>query len=284
LEENGFKNIEEIIHEPVGEIIPERIEIRVGKDSIAFIYYPIACHNYNTITIGNQEINVATIDTILSFYLAFIYSDEYSYFRNRILCMANFLFYVEEQNRLEQKGLLKRFSINCIGKQPGLEEIRAEKALKFKEMATKKGTREYEMWFLKYNPEESKVTNKPQVTNKPHLEQEEESDESSDESEEEKEEEKEEEEEEEEEEISYKKPKKIRGKKKTSMNLMGSLFDSITYSVKNKRKQSKQKKTRKQWIKGVKRVNGKTRINGKKKINGTTRKRFNKRKQEGYLY
>ena len=271
LEENGFKNIEEIRHEPVGEIIPERIEIRVGKDSIAFIYYPIACHNYNTITIGNQEINVATIDTILSFYLAFIYSDEYSYFRNRILCMANFLFYVEEQNRLEQKGLLKRFSINCIGKQPGLEEIRAEKALKFKEMATKKGTKEYEMWFLKYNPGETKgipkVTDKPQVTDKPkskdlHLEKEpdeDESDESTDESSD------------EEEEESYKTPpRKIRGKKKIPMNVMRTLFDSITYSVKNKRKQGKTRKqrTKKQW----------TRKQRKQRNQRKTRK------EEGYLY
>ena len=156
LADNGFKNIEEIVHEEVGEIIPERIEIRVGKETVAIIYQPIACHNYNTITIGTQEINVATIDTMLSFYLAFIYSDNYSYFKDRILCMAKYLFYVEEQNRLEQKGLLKRFSIKCIGKQPSLEEIRSEKALKFKELAKKRGTEEYEMWFLKYNPAENK--------------------------------------------------------------------------------------------------------------------------------
>lgn len=156
LTDNGFKNIEEIVHEEVGEIIPERIEIRVGKETVAIIYHPIACHNYNTITIGSQEINVATIDTMLSFYLAFIYSDNYSYFKDRILCMAKFLFYVEEQNRLEQKGLLKRFSIKCIGKQPSLEEIRSEKAAKFKELAKKRGSEEYEMWFLKYNPNENK--------------------------------------------------------------------------------------------------------------------------------
>ena len=66
--------------------------------------------------------------------------------------MATFLFKVEEENRLEQKGLLKRFNLHCIGKQPSIQDIRAEKTEKFKELANKKGTREYEMWFLNYNP------------------------------------------------------------------------------------------------------------------------------------
>jgi hypothetical protein len=153
LEDIGIKNVKQIIHPAVGEIIPERIEILVGKETIAYIYRPIACHNYNTIEMNDKEINVATIDTMLSFYLAFIYSYKYSYFKERILCMAKFLFEVEEKNRLEQKGLLKRFSLKCYGQQPTLEDIRAEKAEKFKEL--KRGTPEYEMWFLKYSPKDS---------------------------------------------------------------------------------------------------------------------------------
>jgi hypothetical protein len=66
--------------------------------------------------------------------------------------MAMFLFNVQEKNKLNQEGILKRFSIECYGKQPALEDIRAEKTLKFKELADKKGTREYDEWFLKYNP------------------------------------------------------------------------------------------------------------------------------------
>jgi hypothetical protein len=154
LEDSGYSNIKIIKHDCIGEIIPERHEIRVGKDTLAFIYKPIACHSYNTIHIGDTKINIATIDTMLSFYLAFIYADKpFPYFnKDRILCMAEFLFNVEQQNRLEQRGLLKRFSLECYGKQPTLETIRAEKAEKFKELSGKKGTREYEEWFLRYNP------------------------------------------------------------------------------------------------------------------------------------
>ena len=51
---------------------------------------------------------------------------------------------------------MKRFSIECYGKQPALEDIRAEKTSMFKELADKRGTREYDEWFLKYNPNVSR--------------------------------------------------------------------------------------------------------------------------------
>jgi len=66
--------------------------------------------------------------------------------------MSKMLFEIEQRNRLEQKGILKRFSIKCYGKQPSLEDIRAEKTEMFQKMADKRGTAEYDEWFLKYNP------------------------------------------------------------------------------------------------------------------------------------
>ena len=166
LEEGGFKKIQVIYNEPIGEIIPEHYEIRVGKDTVACVYSPIACHNYNTIKLDGKIINVATIDTMLSFYLAFTFANKYNLFRERILCMSKFLFEVEEQNRLEQRGLLKRFSMKCIGNQPTLQDIRSEKSKKFKEL--KKDSAEYEMWFLKYNPsvEKRKTRRKKASANK----------------------------------------------------------------------------------------------------------------------
>jgi hypothetical protein len=145
------KSFKKIYHKGIGEIIPERIEIRIGKDTLAFIYKPIACHSYNVIKLEDREIRVATIDTMLSFYFAFYYSGEPYYTKDRILCMAKFLFDVEYKNRLEQKGILKRFSVNCYGKQVTLDSIRAEKTEKFNELKHKRGTREYDEWFLKYS-------------------------------------------------------------------------------------------------------------------------------------
>jgi hypothetical protein len=154
LREKGIQNVKRKYHEAIGELIPHHIEIRVGEDSLAFVYAPIACHNYNVIEIDKVEVKVATIDTILSFYYAFYYANKPYYYKDRILCMAKFLFELEQKNRLAQKGLLKRFSMNCIGTQPTVEDIRSEKTDKFKELNGDKTNPEYDLWFLKYNPAE----------------------------------------------------------------------------------------------------------------------------------
>jgi hypothetical protein len=170
LKDQGIKQVKVVKHTAVGEIVPLHYEVRVGKDSIAFIYEPVACHSYNVITIEGQKVRVATIDTMLSFYLAFLYTNRpyYQEFSDRILCMAKFLFDVQQKNRLAQKGLLKRFSILCYGHQPSVEEMRAEKSKKFKELKDKKGTREYEEWFFNYRPDqEEKKSSASMKTSKP---------------------------------------------------------------------------------------------------------------------
>lgn len=161
LKDSGVKNIKIIKHPGLGEVIAPHYELKVGQETVAFVYEPLACHSYNIIYIKKNSVKVATIDTMLSFYLAFLYSDRAYYDDDRILCMAQFLFKVQQKNRLQQKGLLKRFSINCYGKQETLEDNRSKKAEMFKKLKNKRGTKEYDEWFLKYNP-----TNKTQKADK----------------------------------------------------------------------------------------------------------------------
>ena len=98
---------------------------------------------------------------MLNFFLAFLYADRPYYDNERILCMAQYLFQVQARNRLEQKGLLKRFSINCYGNaSESLETLRSVKAEKFKELKNKRGTKEYDEYFLKYSPGEKKGKSK----------------------------------------------------------------------------------------------------------------------------
>ena len=161
LEDFDYKDVKIVKHEGIGELIAPHYSVRVKinniEETVAFIYKPLACHSYNVIKKGNKSIRVATIDTMLSFYFAFYYSDREYYDENRILCMAQYLFNVQQKNRLEQKGLLKRFSINCYGKQDTLEEMRNTKALKYKELKGKRNSKEYESWFLRYIPFEEKL-------------------------------------------------------------------------------------------------------------------------------
>lgn len=155
----GIKGIKILKRPAVGEIIAPHYEIRVGKDVVAFIYEPLACHSYNVLKEKGYEIKVATIDTMLSFYLAFLYANRPYYDKDRILCMSKYLFEVQEKNRLEQKGLLKRFSINCMGHQETVEEMRAAKTDKFAELKNNKKSPEYEEWFLRYRPLDAKELN-----------------------------------------------------------------------------------------------------------------------------
>jgi hypothetical protein len=154
LRDAGYKTVKIVKRKEIGEIVAPHYQIMVGTDTIAFIYKPIACHSYNVITVDRDKVKIATIDTMLSFYLAFLYSDRNYYDSERIVCMAQFLFEVQQRNRLQQKGLLRRFSISCYGHQETVEEMRAEKAEKFKELKDhkKKQNAEYEEWFLRYRP------------------------------------------------------------------------------------------------------------------------------------
>lgn len=171
LKEEGFKDIKVVYHDAIGELVAPHYDVRVGKDTICFIYKPLACHSYNVIRIHGMNVRIATIDTMLSFYLAFLYTDRAYYDEERILCMCEFLFKVQEQNRLEQKGVLKRFSINCYGEQATLGKLREEKAKKFNELKDKRGSKEWEEWFLRYVPkklQENKEDKKKKKHKKTH--------------------------------------------------------------------------------------------------------------------
>ena len=102
----------------------------------------------------------------MSFYLAFTYAETNYYHKERIMCMAKYLFELEQKNRLSQHGLLKRFGPKCIGKQETMENIRTKKTAKFTELKQKKNSREYEEYFLKYVPSENKKEKSSQEKSK----------------------------------------------------------------------------------------------------------------------
>lgn len=156
LMDEGLKHVSIRKHEEIGELVTKHYEINVDGETVAFVYEPLACHSYNTITIDGKMINVATIDTMLSFFIAFYYSNRPYYNKNRILCMAQQLFIILQKNRLRQKGLLKRFTIECYGNQPTIEDIRSLKAQKYEELKTNLKSDEYTRWFLKYTPKDGK--------------------------------------------------------------------------------------------------------------------------------
>ena len=152
LAKKNISDIKIIKHDNIGEIIPEHYEIKIGNETVVFLYKTIACYSYNTIKVNKKNINIATIDTMLSLYLAFLYADRDYYDPKRILCIAQYLFIVQIKNRLKQKGVLKRFTTKCYGKQETMESIRAEKAFLYNTLKKNKCSKEFQKYFLRYTP------------------------------------------------------------------------------------------------------------------------------------
>lgn len=166
LTNEGIENVSYVKHDGIGEMLAEHFEIKVGNETVAFIYLPLSCHSYNEIRIGKYNVKVATIDTMLNLYLSFLFADRKYYDEERILCMAEYLFKVQAKNRLAQKGLLKRFSLQCYGKQETLDDMRKHKAAAYKRLKDKRGTKEYEEHFLKYVPKKAEALKRLSSTKK----------------------------------------------------------------------------------------------------------------------
>ena len=152
LKDNDFTGVVVTKHSGIGEIVPEHYEIALGKMPIAFIYKPVACHSYNVVQAGKRRVRIASTDTMLSLYLAMIYTDKPYYDVARILCMCKYLYDIQQHNRLKQTGLLRRFGLTCYGKQETLDDIKAAKAEKYQTL--NHTDPEYEEWFMKYSPME----------------------------------------------------------------------------------------------------------------------------------
>ena len=162
LEKQDIRNITIETKAAIPEYLSTHYEVRVGSQPVAYIYKPLACHSYNSIKVNGKIFRVATIDTMMSFYLLFLYADRPYYNPRRTLCLCEYLFKIQQKNRLKQTGLLRRFSVTCYGKQKTLEDIRNEKAKQYKRLKTKKKSKEYNRWFLRYNPELN-PENKPYI-------------------------------------------------------------------------------------------------------------------------
>lgn len=154
LEDNNFEGVVVTKHSGIGEIVPEHYEIAVGnkRNPVAFIYKPVACHSYNVIQVGKKRVRIASMDTMLSLYLAMLYTDKPYYDVARILCMCKYLYDIQQRNRLKHTGLLQRFGTTCYGKQETLDDIKAKKSEKYQKL--KREDPEYDEWFLKYSPME----------------------------------------------------------------------------------------------------------------------------------
>jgi hypothetical protein len=156
LKENGYDHIKIVEREPIGHIIDVHYEITVNDVPVCLIYKSEGCYNYNTIKREKKEVKVATIDTMMTFLLAAMYTGRPYYNNDNLMCIAQFIFIIQMKNRLVNKGLLKRFSLDCVGYEETLQERREEKTKKYRLLKKDRESKEFNELFFKYNPNEEK--------------------------------------------------------------------------------------------------------------------------------
>lgn len=125
-------------HPRLNELIPSHYEVMVGNEHTVFVYQTVACHSYYPIDIGSRRtLRIASMDTILSLYLAFLLSERKYYEPTMLLCLAQY--YVDRVAQLRKMGRppLAPIALDCIGYQPTLMDIKKDYAAR---IAAARGT------------------------------------------------------------------------------------------------------------------------------------------------
>ena len=162
----NFKNIKYIKHPQLEDLIGEHYQLYIDNIHFLTIYKPLSCNSYNEIIYKGKKIKVATTETILSLYLLFMFTGHPYFDKNKMLCFAEYVFRIQQKYRLRKKGILKRYNINCYGKQLTFEKIKEIKSNKFKTLKHNKKSKEYKEWFLRYIPNNQNIKVKSKTKSK----------------------------------------------------------------------------------------------------------------------
>ena len=142
-------------HEEVGEVIGKHWSLHIDDRVVAVIFEALECHAMNPILINDREYRIATIDTLLTLYLPFIFVRTTLFTRDQIICLCNDLSSLAQECGIDARGPLARFDRPCYGNQTTLADIRRKKSQRFKRLQGKQDKKSREEWtyyFLRYEP------------------------------------------------------------------------------------------------------------------------------------
>jgi hypothetical protein len=116
------------------------------------LYETQACHSYHTTGDG---IKVASIPTLLMFFMALMYSDESKDDVSRLMCVAQRL--VELADDKPQRRFALLTPSECLGTQKELLELRQERVDLYEKLKKNKSSPDFVQYFFTYNPKVSKT-------------------------------------------------------------------------------------------------------------------------------
>jgi hypothetical protein len=134
-------NIRIFKHPERGELVPLRVELRLGDTPMCMFIKETACHSYNSFPLPDRRtIYVASPEFLITLYLSInIFTNRSAdYLGDRILCQVRDLIDLSKENYAAKKSQFPAFSLKCQGHQPSFPSLLRAKVKRSKKSETKK--------------------------------------------------------------------------------------------------------------------------------------------------
>jgi (2Fe-2S) ferredoxin len=142
-----------IVEHAATDILPAYTDILDKDGSVLYQFYETqACHSYHTTGDG---IKVASIPTILAFFLALVYSGQSKDDVTRLMCVAQRLIELADDKPKRRYALLTPAS--CLGQQKELLDMRRERVSLYEKVGKNKNSPDFVQYFFTYNPKSDKT-------------------------------------------------------------------------------------------------------------------------------
>ena len=126
----GAKDVRLFLHRARGEIVPQRIELRVGNRIVCLIVEEVACHSANPVpTDDGRFVQVASPEFLVTLYLSLDIFTAHSrdILGHRALCDVKEIIRLAQENYKAKRSAFPPFSLSCKGYQAGFASLLREK-------------------------------------------------------------------------------------------------------------------------------------------------------------
>jgi hypothetical protein len=139
------REIRLFLHKVRGELVPERIELRIGSRPICLLMKEVACHSYHTIPLEDgRMISIGSLELLITIYLAltiFTNHSEEILGPNALGAVRQFVT-LAEANYKANRSQFSPFPLSCHGHQTGYASLIRQKVLRI-QREKKKAARKY---------------------------------------------------------------------------------------------------------------------------------------------
>ena len=126
----GAKDVRLFLHKARGEVVPQRIELRVGNRIVCLIVQEVACHSANPVpTDDGRFVQVASPEFLITLYLSLDIFTAHSrdILGHRALCDVKEIMRLAQENYKSKRSAFPPFSLGCKGYQAGFASLLREK-------------------------------------------------------------------------------------------------------------------------------------------------------------